>query len=37
MEPWAAAKQNFELVWRCHQLQSGIDMSHDSEGIIRAL
>ena len=24
MEPWAAAKKNFQLVWRCHQLQSRI-------------
>ena len=23
MEPWAAAKKNFQLVWRCHQLLSG--------------
>ena len=23
MEPWAAAKKNFQLVWRCHQLMSG--------------
>ena len=23
METWAAAKKNFHLVWRCHQLLSG--------------
>ena len=23
MEPWAAAKKSFKLVWRCHQLLSG--------------
>ena len=23
MEPWAAAKKNFQLMWRCHQLLSG--------------
>ena len=23
MEPWAAAKKSFKLVWRCHQVLSG--------------
>ena len=23
MEPWAAAKKGFKLLWRCHQLLSG--------------
>ena len=23
MEPWAAAKKSFKLVWQCHQLLSG--------------
>ena len=23
MEPWAAAKKSFKLVWRCHQFLSG--------------